>query len=209
MKLRGGGRLETKMLSEICKVTKLAGYEFTKYVKYTDKGQIIAIRGLNIKNGGLNLENVKYIDGSNLEKLTRSKLQKNDILFTYVGTIGDVALIEENNKYYLAPNVSLIRPKEENILSKYLIYLFQTIHFKNNEINKWLNASSMKNLTMENIRKFKITIPPLKVQNEVVRILDKFSEISLNLEKGLPKEIDLRQKEYEFYRDLLLNFKKD
>ena len=62
---------------------------------------------------------------------------------------------------------------------------------------------------ISNYSKQKILYPPLKVQNEVVRILDKFSEISSNLEKGLPKEIDLRQKEYEFYRDRLLNFKKD
>ena len=85
----------------------MAGYEFTKYVKYEEKGKIIALRGLNVKKGKIILDNVKYIDNSDFSKLNRSKLIKNDILFTYVGTIGEVGLIEENNKYYLAPNVAL------------------------------------------------------------------------------------------------------
>lgn len=54
----------------------MAGYEFTKYVKYSDEGTIIALRGLNVKNGKLDLSDVKYIDKSDLSKLSRSKLHK-------------------------------------------------------------------------------------------------------------------------------------
>ena len=48
--------------SQFALVTKLAGYEFTKYVKYSDEWKIIAIRGLNVKNGKLKLDDIKYID---------------------------------------------------------------------------------------------------------------------------------------------------
>ena len=96
-------------LGAIATVTKLAGYEFTKYVTYSDEGKIIALRGLNVKNGKIDLTDVKYIDKSDLTKLNRSKLCSGDMLFTYVGTIGQVAVINENDKYYLAPNVALIR----------------------------------------------------------------------------------------------------
>ena len=81
-----------KKLGEVCDVTKLAGFEFTEYVKYSSTGEIIALRGLNVKNGKLILDDIKYIDGSNLSKLSRSKLFKGDILFTYVGTVGQVQL---------------------------------------------------------------------------------------------------------------------
>lgn len=57
-------------------MTKLAGFEFTKYVKYSNSGQIIALRGLNVKNGQLDLTDVKYIDESDLSKLDRSKLKR-------------------------------------------------------------------------------------------------------------------------------------
>ena len=73
-------------LGDISDVTKLAGFEFTEYVTYSDEGTIIALRGLNVKGGKIILDDVKYIDQSDFSKLNRSKLFKNDILFTYVGT---------------------------------------------------------------------------------------------------------------------------
>lgn len=98
-----------RKLGDIADITKLAGFEFTKYVNYSDEGTIIALRGLNVKNGQLILDDVKYIDQSDFKKLSRSKLYKNDILFTYVGTVGELAVIPEDDKYYLAPNVARIR----------------------------------------------------------------------------------------------------
>ena len=197
--------VNTKLLNN-AKVTKLAGYEFTKYVKYEEKGNIIALRGLNVKKGKIILDNVKYIDNSDFSKLNRSKLIKNDILFTYVGTIGEVGLIEENNKYYLAPNVALIRVDQEKINPKYMIHLLQSNNFKNREIEKRLKSSSMKNLTMENIREFSLFLPPLHVQQHVVSILDKFDTLVNDIKVGLPKEIEQRQQQYEYWREQLLSF---
>lgn len=197
--------VNTKLLNN-AKVTKLAGYEFTKYVKYEEKGKIIALRGLNVKKGKIILDNVKYIDNSDFSKLNRSKLIKNDILFTYVGTIGEVGLIEENNKYYLAPNVALIRVDQEKINPKYMIHLLQSNNFKNREIEKRLKSSSMKNLTMENIREFSLFLPPLHVQQHVVSILDKFDTLVNDIKEGLPKEIEQRKQQYEYWREQLLSF---
>lgn len=183
----------------------MAGFEFTKYVKYSDIGEIIALRGLNVK-GTLDLANVKYIDGSNFEKLSRSKLYFNDLLFTYVGTVGNVALVDLNDKYYLAPNVCRIRFTDNNINPKYILYYFQTENFRQSQINRYLGESSMKNLTMENIRKFKIPVPPLEEQERIVSILDKFDTLTNSISEGLPKEIELREKQYAYYRDMLLTF---
>ncbi|MPQ45328.1 restriction endonuclease subunit S, partial [Clostridium tarantellae] len=103
-----------RKIGEIADVTKLAGFEFTKYVVYSDEGEKIALRGLNVKDGKLNLEDVKFIDKSDFSKLNRSKLFINDLLLTYVGTIGELAIIDENDKYYLAPNVCRIRISKDN-----------------------------------------------------------------------------------------------
>ena len=195
-------------LGEIADVTKLAGYEFTEHIKYSDVGNIIAIRGLNVKKGFLNLTSIKYIDESNFSKLNRSKLIINDMLFTYVGTIGEVALIDCDNKYYLAPNVARIRILDERILPLFLRFYFQSYNFLEKQINRYLSSSSMKNLTMENIRKFKIPIPPLEEQKRIVSILDKFDTLTTSISEGLPKEIELRKKQYEYYRDMLLTFPK-
>ena len=173
---------------------------------YSDSGNIIALRGLNVKNGQLNLNDVKYIDESDFSKLTRSKLYINDMLFTYVGTVGQVALVDKNDKYYLAPNVALIRFEDKTVYPPYMKYYFQTSYFKKNQIDRYSGESSMKNLTMENIRKFEIPLPPLSVQQRIVNVLDNFDAICSDLKIGLPAEIDARKKQYEYYRDLLLTF---
>ncbi|HGC1357944.1 TPA: restriction endonuclease subunit S, partial [Escherichia coli] len=63
--------------------------------------------------------------------------------------------------------------------------------------------------------KFEVPIPcpdnpekSLAIQSEIVRILDKFDTLTNSITEGLPREIELRQKQYEYYRDLLFSFPK-
>ena len=193
-------------LGEIATVTKLAGFEFTNYVTYSENGNIIALRGLNVKNGRLDLHDVKYVDKSDFSKLERSKLHIGDMLFTYVGTVGQVAIVDEEDKYYLAPNVALIRCDKEVLLPQYMKYYFQTTQFWDKQIRRLLQSSSMQNIPMEKIRKFEIAVPPLDVQNRIVNVLDNFERICSDLNIGLPAEIEAWQKQYEYYRDKLLTF---
>jgi len=65
----------------------------------------------------------------------------------------------------------------------------------------------MKNLTMENIRKFNVPVPPIEEQERIVSILDRFDTLVNDIKTGLPAEIEARRKQYEFYRDKLLRFK--
>ena len=199
--------VEWKSIGMIGDVTKLAGFEFTRYVTYVETGKIIALRGLNVK-GKIDLTDVKYLDGSDLTKLERSKLYKDDMLFTYVGTVGQVALVDCNDKYYLAPNVARIRFDKDVVDPAYIRYFFQTEHFMRKQIEKYAKISSMKNLTMENIRKFQVPIPPLEVQQKIVSILDRFDALCNDLTQGLPAEIAARKKQYEYYRDKLLTFQR-
>jgi len=200
--LEGKEGVEMKVLGSFADVTKLAGFEFTEHVAYQESGGIIALRGLNVRNGHLDLAQVKYIDGSNFSKLERSKLVENDMLFTYVGTIGNVALIDKNNRYYLAPNVSRIRFDSNIINPKFALNYFMSDYFKRTQINKYLNSSSMKNLSMENIRKFELYVPSLNEQSRIVSILDTFEASIQNLEAQLSQ----REKQYEYYRNKLLTF---
>ncbi|WP_061910932.1 restriction endonuclease subunit S [Streptococcus cristatus] len=199
-------QVEWKTLGEVATVTKLAGYEFTKYVNYSSSGKIIALRGLNVKKGRLVLDDVKYIDNSELSKLNRSKLQIDDMLFTYVGTVGEVALIDKDDTYYLAPNVAMVRLNTNAIIAKYLMYYCQSNAFVYSQIERLMEASSMKNLTMEKIRQFKIPVPSLEIQSRIIQLLDNFDMVCNDLNIGLPKEIELRQKQYEYFRDKLLTF---
>ena len=140
--------------------------------------------------------------------MTRSKLCIGDMLFTYVGTVGQVAVIHENDRYYLAPNVALIRVNKTLVDPEYMRYFFQTSAFWETQINRLLQSSSMQNIPMEKIRKFILQIPFLDEQRSIVSTLDRFDTLCTDLSSGLPAEIEARQKQYEYYRDKLLEFEK-
>ena len=165
---------EQRKLGDVADVTKLAGFEFTEHVVYSDEGNIIALRGLNIKNGRLVLDDVKYIDGSNFSKLTRSKLYVDDIMFTYVGTVGEVTIIKENDRFYLAPNVSRIRV-QSNDSPKYISHYMRTDSFYRHVIFPLIATSSQPALSMENIRKFEICLPQNREEQD--RLSEYFEDL--------------------------------
>lgn len=191
-------------MGELADITKLAGFEFTEHVVYSDEGNIIALRGLNIKNGQLILDDVKYIDGSNFSKLSRSKLFIGDILFTYVGTIGEVALIKENDRFYLAPNVSRIRVKSDDS-PKFISYYMRTDNFKNKVIFPLIATSSQPALSMENIRKITVNIP---INREEQDCLEKYFDSLDHLITLHQRKKNLYLKGY-FRRKNMIGFDKE
>ena len=180
---------QEKQLGELASVTKLAGFEFTKYVKYSDFGEIPAIRGLNVKNGDFVFSDVKYIDDSDFSKLSRSKLESDNIVYTYVGTIGDAAIVPVNKLWYLAPNVAKIVTK--NIEPKFLLQILLDSNFKKKEVLSWISTSSQPALSMTNIRKFKMQIPKSSIEQE--KIGDFFSKLDQQIELEEQKLAKLKE----------------
>jgi len=84
-------------------------------------------------------------------------------------------------------------------------YVFHYLSCVNNEILQ-LKQGARGDLNAGNLKRFKIPIPPLSEQERIVGILDKFDTLVNSISEGLPKEIELREKQYAYYRDLLLTF---
>lgn len=98
------------------------------------------------------------------------------------------------------------RPNEK-VDTKYLTYLLQTSNFKKFK-TKYAQGTKVIRVKSENFLKYVIPIPPLSKQKQIVEILDKFDTLTNSIAEGLPREIELRQKQYEYYRNLLLDFPK-
>lgn len=180
-----------EVLGECSNVTKLAGFEFTEYMEYIDDGEIIALRALNLKNGKLNLEDIKKIDKKVSESLTRSKLYINDVLFSYVGTVGEVALIEENDKFHLAPNVAKLT-FNDSVVPKFALQYLMSSNMRN-EINRYVTTTSQPALSMENIRKLKIIVPKKEEQEKISFILSTVDEQIDNVDALIEKNKELKK----------------
>lgn len=86
-------------------------------------------------------------------------------------------------------------------------HLFRGKHMRE-QISRTASGVTRFNISKERFKKIKIPIPPLAEQARIVAILDKFDALTHSITEGLPREIALRQKQYEHYRDKLLSFPK-
>ncbi|HAH18890.1 MAG TPA: restriction endonuclease subunit S, partial [Eubacterium sp.] len=158
-------------LGEIAEITKLAGFEFTKYINYNDTGEIIALRALNLRNGRLDLTDVKRIDREVSESLLRSKLYINDILLTYTGNgYGDCAIIEENDKYHLAPNICKIIPNVNKVNPYYLYTVIRNPSFRM-LMSNYVTGSGQPTIPMKTIRILEIELPDRELQDKIANFI--------------------------------------
>lgn len=103
-------------------------------------------------------------------------------------------------------DVLAISLKDKKIVdSRYLYHTLADERFFEYNI-KYSKGAKMPRGDKKKIMEYKFSIPPLHVQQHVVNILDKFDTLVNDIKEGLPKEIEQRQKQYEYWREFLLNF---
>ena len=124
-----------------------------------------------------------------------------EVLISASGTIGRAVIFNGNDAYFQDSNIVWIENDEGQVLNRYLFYFYQIADWNIAE------GGTIKRLYNDNLKKIKIPIPSLQTQQKVVDILDKFDTLVNSITEGLPREIELRRKQYEHYRELLLNFK--
>ena len=128
--------------------------------------------------------------------------KKGDILISAAGTIGKTVIFDGEPAYFQDSNIVWVDNDESLVLNKYLFYCYQQ--------QPWAvsKGGTIARIYNDNVSNAKIPLPPLEVQREVARILDEFSALTTSLTTGLPAEIAARQKQYEYWRDKLLAFKR-
>ena len=169
---------------------------------YIEEG-VPYITSKNIKNGKINFENVNYISEKDYISISSNRtIKKNDLLITMIGTIGETAFVEENIKFY-GQNMYLIRLNEKVINRKFFNYYLTSEKIKNSLVSR-KNTSSQGYIKAGSIENLLLPVPPLEVQCEIVHILDDFTLLSAELSVELSAELKARQKQYEYYKEVLL-----
>lgn len=173
-------------------VTKLAGFEYTLYFDYRKSGPIIAIRALNIKGGTLNLDDVHTIPLETSKKLPRSKLFKGDLVMSYVGTLGRVAVIPEDNKFHLAPNVAKLSVNRTYLLPEYLSHFLNGFQGQKNIIDASASTTQAA-LSMHNLRKIFFPLPSIAEQEAIAEALSDADALIEALEQLIAKKRLIKQ----------------
>ncbi|EIT1264428.1 restriction endonuclease subunit S, partial [Escherichia coli] len=141
-----------------------------------------------------------------ISKIAQSKsvfVEAGTIVVTLQGTIGRVAITQYD--CYVDRTLAIFTNFKVKINKKYFAYQLKA---KFDSEKEFARGSTLKTITKEEFSKFQLPIPSINEQNRIVSLLDKFDTLAHSIKQGLPREIELRQKQYEYYRDLLFNFPK-
>jgi type I restriction enzyme S subunit len=190
-------------LEELCDIVDYRG----KTPKKTSEG-IFLITAKNIRKGYIDYnKSQEFISLDDYDEvMRRGKPQIGDVLITTEAPCGNIAQIDNEN-IALAQRVIKYRPKNNELNSTFLKYSLLGQEFQ----TKLLSAATggtVKGIKGSKLHKLTIPLPPLAEQQRIVDILDRFDTLCNDISKGLPAEIDERQKQYEYYRDKLLSFEK-
>ncbi len=198
------GEVEWKPLGEI------AGFRRGSFPQpygnadwYDGEGKMPFVQVVDVSDNGFRLKTTtkKYIS-----KLAQPKsvfVKSGTVLVTLQGTLGRVAVTQYD--CFVDRTLAIFTSLDGSIEQKYFAYqLERKFDFEKERAR----GSTLKTITKDDFSKFKIPVPPLAEQARIVTILDKFDALTTSISEGLPREIALRQKQYAYYRDLLLSFPK-
>jgi type I restriction enzyme S subunit len=161
------------------------------------------------------MDDVKYFDPTDYRENTDAfTVEKGDILVAMSGaTTGKIGYYAHDFIAYLNQRVGKFLPNVDELNARYLYHFLLS---QNQKIYSLAGGGAQPNLS-SNALKAKINIPipypsdPVRSvaeQERIAIILDKLDTLTTSLSEGLPREIALRQQQYEYYRDLLLSFPK-
>ena len=196
-----GEEVEWKALEEIFDTR--TGYTPSKKIKlYWENGTVdwFTIEDINQKGKNLETANVKISETGVKGKLFKG----NSVVLSTNASVGKYALIK--NDFTINQRFMVFTAKKE--YSDFLNMEFAKYYFS--QISEYclknLREGKFPSVDLKKLLKFKFPIPSLKTQQKIVNILDSFETLVNDIKQGLPREIELRQKQYEYYREKLLTF---
>ena len=161
----------------------------------------------SVNTGNKKIEATELITKTNAPSRAKQIVKSKDIIFGTTRPMQErLALIPDwLDNQICSTGYCVLRGDKEIVKEKWIYYnLLKTDFYKYVELNQ--KGASYPAISDSEIKNYKIPVPPLHVQQHVVSILDKFDTLVNDLKVGLPKEIEQRQKQYEYWRECLLNF---
>ena len=160
------------------------------------------VRGIRVTKKDLN--NGKYLVYQNslkpLGNYDKANCSANSTFIIVGGSAGNIGYSYDD---FWAADDCFYCKTNENVINRFIYYILIN---KQNELLSKVRKASVPRISRNDIENIEIPLPPLDEQERIVRILDSLNELANGLSAGIPKEIELRQKQYEYWRDRLLEF---
>lgn len=162
----------------------------------------IAIKVASGKNKEKKQEGAYPVYGSTgiIAYCDKFEYNKKQILIARVGANAGYVHIADG-EYDVSDN-TLILDVKDSVIFEYIYYLLVNMN-----LNRFAKGGGQPLVTAGQIKEVKIPVPPIKEQERIVSILDRFDKLCNDISEGLPAEIEARRKQYVYYRDKLLSFK--
>lgn len=198
------GEVEWKALGEIGEFIR--GKRFTK-ADYVDEGISVIHYGEIYTQYGVSTTHALSQVRAEMAASLRYA-EPGDVVITDVGeTVEDVGKAVAwigNKKVAIHDHCYAFR---HSMNPKFVSYCMKTASFIADKA-KYVARTKVNTLLINGYSKISIPVPPIQEQARIVAILDKFDALTHSITEGLPREIELRQKQYEYYRDQLLSFER-
>lgn len=173
------------LIGDAAFVTKLAGFEYTKYVKYRDGGDLKVLKAENVGKERFKYTDFSTVHSQEVSMLTRSRIGAGDLLMVFVGAgTGQVSMVPEGNSWFLGPNIALIRTNNKILNAKYLEYYCRSL-LGCSEIARFMKSTAQPSLSMKTIRQICVALPSILEQQEIVRRVDVLFDYAGRLEEKL------------------------
>jgi type I restriction enzyme S subunit len=170
-------------------VTKLAGFEYTKFVEYDESGDLAVIKAENAGRDGFRETNFSRVRSESVAHLTRSRLSGGDLLMVFVGAgTGNVGRVPENRPYFLGPNIAMIRVATGAMSAAYLEYFLRS-PLGNGLALGFSKAVAQQSLSMGTIRRIPVVVPPREEQDRIVAALDYHTSVQVAITQQIRDEL--------------------
>lgn len=190
--------VKSMKLGEVCDFVN--GFAFKSSLFREDGEKIIRITNINGRT--VDIDDVKYFYKEDYKTdLEQFSIQYGDILIAMSGaTTGKIGYYNYNDISYLNQRVGKFKPHNGILSSR---YLYHVLLANSGTLYVLAGGGAQPNLSSTKLMEtFEIPVPPIVVQEEIAKILDRFAEYAAELQA----ELQARQEQYEYYRNKLLTF---
>ena len=152
------------------------GKNYPSQEDITDDGEVPFVNAGHLNGKNIDYSDMNYISQEKYEKLSSGKFEKGDILYCLRGSLGKKAIVNDEVRGAIASSLVIIRPDRKKVNGDYLMFSLDAPTIRE-QLTKANNGSTQPNLSASSVREFRIELPTLLVQKDVVEKLTKLQHV--------------------------------